>query len=99
MSSRLAVASQGPSGEIATDSPALFVLRSVAVLTALSQIRTAPSRPAVASQVPSGAIATAVTQLMCPRVAVQVPVAGSQIRTAPSRLVVASQVPSGAIAT
>ena len=62
--SSLAVASQLPSGAIATAcTPPVWpvrVWRSVPVTG--SQIRTVPSSPAVASQLPSGAIATASTR-------------------------------------
>ena len=100
--SQLAVASQVPSGAIATACTLpvwpVRVWRWVPV--AGSQIRTVPSSLPVASQVPSGAIATARTLPVWPvRVWRWVPVAGSQIRTVPSSLPVASQVPSGAIAT
>ena len=66
--SSLAVASQVPSGAIATARTVpvwpVRVWRSVPV--AGSQIRTVPSPPAVASQVPSGAIATARTPPVWP---------------------------------
>ena len=100
--SSLAVASQVPSGAIATavTRPVWPVRVARCWPVAGSQIRTVPSPLAVASQVPSGAIATAVTAPVWPvRVARCWPVAASQIRTVPSSPAVASQVPSGAIAT
>ena len=59
--SKLAVASQVPSGEIATAcTPLGSTVRVARRVPSAAQIRTVPSRvPAVASQVPSGEIATA----------------------------------------
>ena len=61
--SRLAVASQVPSGAIATASTAsVWPVRVARGVPSAAQIRAVPSQLAVASQVPSGAIATASTE-------------------------------------
>ena len=58
-----AVASQVPSGEIATARTApWWPVRAARGVPSAAQVRTVPSSLAVASQVPSGEIATAFTR-------------------------------------